>query len=160
MSESSEEKSKRKYLNLLCNYQWPYQHSVFYSDLTESTALLGDMIKFKQALRRCCPKQPFLIKIQLLNKKTPHNPEGGQQAYLAIFTTEKTKTAIAFATEKAMRAETNVIYKKLTREKIANIALAINNQKPHNLEKFFKKEKINRYTILNKDHLLPIQEAR
>jgi hypothetical protein len=152
MSETSEDKSKRNYLKLLQDYQWSYQHSIFYEDLEDSTALLSDMVKFKQELRRQCPEQPFLIRIQLLNKKTRHSPDGGLQAYLVILTTEKTDKPRAVA-DKVMSAPTNVIKRHLSPEKLASIASAIKVQQPHDLEHFFGTAKINRFTVLNKKHL-------
>lgn len=153
MSETSEEKSKRNYLHLLLNYQWSYQHSLFYEDREDSKALLNDMIKFKQELRRKCPDQPFLIRIQLHNRKTEHSPDGGLQAYLVILTTERADKSIETAAEKAMSAQCNILGMKLTPEKITKAASAIKAQKPHKLERFFEKEKINRFTVLNKTKL-------
>lgn len=156
MSETSEEKSKRNYLHLLQDYQWSYQHSLFYDNLKESTALLDDMVRFKQELRRKCPAQPFLIRIQLHNRKTEHNPDGGLQAYLVILTTDKADNPIREAAAKAMSAQCNVMSMRLTPEKIRKAASAIKVQKPHDLERFFGKEKINRFTVLNKTKLIPL----
>lgn len=153
MSESSDDKSKRKYLHLLLNYQWSYQYSLFYEDREESKTLLDDMIRFKQELRRKCPDQPFLIRIQLHNRKTEHSPDGGLQAYLVILTTERADKSIETAADKAMSTQCNILNRKLTVEKITKIASAIRVQKPHNLERFFGKVKINRYTLLNKNKL-------
>lgn len=156
MSETSEEKSKRNYLHLLQGYQWNHQHSLFYEDLHKSTALLDDMIKFKQVLRRLCPDQPFLIRIQLHNRKTTYNPDGGLQAYLVILTTENAYKSIRAADMKAMSAECNVLSKPLTPEKIRKAASAIKVQRPHDLERFFGKKKVNRFTVMNKSQLKPL----
>lgn len=153
MSEASEAKSKRNYLHLLQSYQWGYQHSLFYQEFEDSIALLGDMVKFKQVLRRMCPDQPFLIRIQLHNRKTAHNPDGGLQAYLVILTTENAYKFIRSSEEKAMSAYCNIISMRLTPEKIRKAASAIKVQRPHDLERFFGKEKINRFTVLNKSQL-------
>ncbi|MNR16507.1 hypothetical protein D3C85_1331130 [compost metagenome] len=153
MSETSDEKSKRNYLRLLNDHEWCYQHSLFYEDGTDSKALPNDMIRFKQILRRKCPDQPFLIRIQLLNRKTDHNPDGGTQAYLVILTTANARIEIERAAEKAMHTICNTLSKKLTNENKSRTASAIKSQKPHNLERFFCKEKINRFTLLNKNKL-------
>lgn len=153
MSETSEEKSKRNYLHLLQDHHWSYQHSLFYDAPHDSTALLDDMIRFKQVLRRACPDQPFLIRIQLLNRKTTHNPAGGVQAYLVILTTKNADKHIKEAAERAMSAQCNVMSRSLTPERITRIASAIKVQKPHDLEQLFGKEKINRFTVLNKSKL-------
>ena len=83
MSETSEEKTKRKYLAVLRGYRWSYQHSIFYDDPEQSHALLDHMVRFKQVLRRRCPDQPFLIRVQALKKGAVH------QAFLSIITTAK-----------------------------------------------------------------------
>jgi hypothetical protein len=153
MSETSEQKSKRNYLHLLREYQWGYQHSLFYDELHGSTALLDDMVRFKQELRRKCPEQPFLIRIQLLNRKTVHNPDGGMQAYLVIITTKNAYKTITAVSEKVMSSVCNIISMSLTPEKIASAASAIKRHKPHDLEQFFGKEKINRFSVLNKHKL-------
>lgn len=151
MSEPSNEKSKRNYLSLLNDYEWNYQHSLFYENGADSKALLDDMVKFKQVLRRKCPDQPFLIRIQLLNRKNAHNPDGGTQAYLTIHTTENAHIEIEKATEKSMHTACNILTKRFTPENKNRKASAIKSQKPHNLERFFGKNKINRFTLLNKN---------
>src|SRR3990167_6902647 len=124
MSETSDEKSKRNYLRLLNNYEWNYQHSLFFEDGADSKALLDDMIKFKQVLRRKCPDQPLLIRIQLLNRKTDYNPDGGEQAYLVILTTIKSRTAITEAAEIAMHTKCNILGKNLSQERKVRMASA------------------------------------
>lgn len=149
MSESSEEKTKRKYLTVLRGYQWSYQHSVFYNDPEQSHALLEHMVRFKQVLRRRCPDQPFLVRIQTLKKgSVPH------QAYLTIFTTKKVEDLREMA-NKVFPAIMNVMGKKLSVEKLDQIARAIEKQKPHDLSKVLDKAGINRWTVLNKDKLVP-----
>ncbi len=159
MSEISEEKSKRKYLHFLQSYQWSYQYSLFYEDIYDSKSLLNEMVRFKQELRRMCPDQPFLIRIQLRNGKTLNNPEGGTQAYLTIFTTTKAQKAIDAATDKAMSTPTNIMSRRISPEALAFKASRIKSQKPHNLEQFFGKKKINRFTVLNKSKLFKHQET-
>ena len=82
MSETSEERSKRQYLAHHRSKQWTYKHTIYYAQPTESSSLLDDMVKFKQLLRRKCPDQPFLIRVQLRNQPT-------LQAFLILYTTGK-----------------------------------------------------------------------
>lgn len=153
MSETSEEKTKRKYLTVLRGYQWSYQHSVFYDDPDQSHALLEHMVRFKQILRRRCPDQPFLVRIQTLKKgSVPH------QAYLTIFTTKKVEDLRQMA-NKVFPATMNVLGKRLSAEKHDQIARAIEKQKPHDLSKLFDKVGINRWTLLNKQHLVESTDA-
>lgn len=148
MSETSEDKTKRKYLSVLRGYQWSYQHSVFYDNPELSVGLLDDMVAFKQTLRKKSPDQPFLVRIQTLKKgAAPH------QAYLTIFTTEKVEDLREIA-NKSFPADMNVMGKKLSADKLEQIADAIECQKPHDLSKIFGKEGINRWSVLNRRHLV------
>lgn len=151
MSETSEEKTKRRYLAVFRTYQWSYQHSVFYDDPEQSHALLDDMVKFKQVLRRRCPDQPFLVRIQALKSRSrPH------QAYLTIFTTKKVEGLRELA-NKVFPATMNVLGKTLSVEKHDSISRAIEKQKPQDLSKVFDKAGINRWSVLNKHMLLPLE---
>lgn len=152
MSETSEEKTKRKYLAVLRGYRWSYQHSIFYDDPEQSHALLDHMVRFKQVLRRRCPDQPFLVRIQTLKKgSAPH------QAYLTIFTTKKVDGLREMA-NKVFPAIMNVRGKNLSLEKLDRIAQTIEEQKPHDLSKLFDKAGINRWSVLNRPLLIE-QEA-
>lgn len=148
MAESSEDKTIRKYLHTLTTNTWSHQHCVFYQEPSESTQLLDDMVSFKQALRRKLPDQPFLIRIQLLNR------EKRFQAYLMILTTQRVMEIQELA-GKAFSAPTNTIGRKCTPERINSMATKVRNQKPHDLQWFFKKPQVRRWTILNKEKLIP-----
>lgn len=152
MSESSEEKTKRKYLTALRGYQWSYQHSVFYDDPEQSLGLLEDMASFKQILRRRCPDQPFLIRVQALKKGAVH------QAFLSIITTAKVDDLREIA-NKTFPAKMNVVGRRLSAERLSQQARVIEEAKPHNLSKLFGKAGINRWTLLNKQHLVESKDA-
>lgn len=151
MAEASEDKTIRKYLHALTNYEWSYRHSVFYDDHSESIHLLNDMVAFKQALRRKHPEQPFLIRIQLLNR------EKKPQAYLMIMTTMEVNDLQEIA-ENSFSSLTNIMGEKVRPEKLEAIETRISSQKPHNLQRFFKKPQVRRWTILNKEKLPSIQK--
>lgn len=149
VSESSEEKTKRRYLAVLKDYQWNYQHSVFYDDPEESHALLDYMVSFKQVLRRKCPDQPFLVRIQTLKRgATPH------QAYLTIFTTKKVEGLRDIA-NKSFPTAMNVMGRQLSPEKFGRIVRAVESQKPQDLSKVFDRVGVNRWSVLNKTKLVP-----
>lgn len=151
MSETSEDKTKRKYLAMLTDHQWSHRYSVFYADLTMSNRLLTDMVGFKQALRKEYPDQPFLIRIQtklggLTDKKT-------LQAYLTILTTAKSGELkeVALGT---FSSEVNVSSEKLLPAKLESMASAIDTQKPHDLTKVFGNVRIRRWSVLNANALV------
>lgn len=152
MSETSEEKTKRKYLAVLRGYQWSYQHSIFYDDPEQSLGLLEDMASFKQMLRRRCPDQPFLIRVQALKKGAVH------QAFLSIITTAKVGDLRGIA-NKTFPASMNVVGRRLSDERLSQQARVIEKAKPHNLSKLFDKSGINRWSVLNKPMLVPAETS-
>ena len=147
MSETAEERSKRQYLAAHRSKQWTYKHAIYYAQPTESTSLLDDMVGFKQLLRRKCPNQPFLIRIQL--RKEP-----ALQAFLILYTTTKVDNLDLIA-NKTFAHEMNVRGRVLSPEKLEQSARSIEIQSPHNLNKFFGKAAVKRWSVLNK----PLIEA-
>jgi hypothetical protein len=152
VSETSEEKTKRKYLTVLRGYEWSYQHSIFYDDPEQSLGLLKEMVSFKQMLRRRCPDQPFLIRVQGLKKGAVH------QAFLSIITTAKVDDLVEIA-NKTFPAKMNVVGRRLSAERLSQQASVIEEAKPHDLSKLFDKSGINRWTLLNKYHLAGLDDA-
>lgn len=129
---------------MLSAYPWHHQHSVFYTDAPDSITLLDDMIAFKQLLRRRHPQHPFLIRIQLLNRNK------SLQAYLSILAPKRI-TDIQQIADKTFSSEVVVLGRVCTESRLERMASAIKVQKPHNLERFFSKERVRRWSLLNKD---------
>ena len=147
MSETAEERSKRQYLAHHRSEQWTYKHAIYYAQPTESSSLLDDMVKFKQLLRRKCPDQPFLIRIQLRNQPT-------LQAFLILYTTGKVDNLDLMA-NKTFASGMNVRGRVLSPEKLEQSARSIEIQSPHNLNKFFGKPAVKRWSVLNSDLIDP-----
>lgn len=152
MSEFSEEKTKRKFLKLLSEYEWGYQYSVFYEDPEDSVFLLEDMIRFKQVLRRKWQNTAFLIRIQ--SHKNRRN--GVLQAFLSILCNCKLEGVKDGFVDGLFSTQVNVMSKELSIGKQASMYRSIAKQKPHNLKMIFKEKEasIRRYTVLNKDKLI------
>lgn len=150
MSESSEDKTKRKYLAVLKGNSWNYQYSIFYDKPELSVNMLSDMAKFKPRLSRLFPNQPFLIRLQELRKGRV------RQVFLSIITTAKVENLREIAS-KMFPAVMNVKSRALSAEKLDTIADAIERQVPHDLNRFFNKEVVPRWSVLNKE-LLVIRE--
>lgn len=153
MSETSEDKTKRRYLALLKGHQWSHQYSVFYDDLMLSNQLLTDKGPFLQTLRKHYPGQPFLVRIQ--TKMGNGRGDKELQAYLMILTTARSD-GFKEIVDKTFTSVMNVISKPLVGLKPFTIADAINNQKPHDLTKVFGDVRIKRWTLLNKPMLVPV----
>ena len=145
MSETAEDRSKREYLALHRSHQWKWKHCIFYAHPEESTTLLTDMVAFKQLLRRQCPSQPFLIRIQTLYK--PYMP---LQAYLVIYTTAEVTNLQGIADKGFPKQIMNCWGEGIEPEKLEESARSIEKQKPHDLRKFFKEVKVRRYSVLNR----------
>lgn len=144
MSESPEQRTKRQYLESHRSEQWQYKHVVFYANPEESVGLLDHMVSFKQLLRRKCPTQPFLIRIQ--TRQLTQKP---LQAYLVLYTSAEVDSLQEIA-NKTFPCEMNVRGQLLPSWKLEKSARSIEKQRPHNLNKFFESKEAKRWTILNK----------
>jgi hypothetical protein len=155
MSEASPDKTKRRYIKLLTDYQWSYRYSVFYDDLTLSSKLITDKEEFQQRLRKEFPEQPFLIRVQtkvggLVDSKA-------LQAYLTILTTAKSER-LKQVVHESFASDMNIMSGPLSDRKLKSITCAIENQRLHDLKKIFGGIRIKRYSVLNKAKLQPVQE--
>lgn len=142
MTESTEERTNRQYLKYHLNTQWRYQHSVFYANAEDSVNLLTDQVRFKEALRKHAPDQPFLLRLQLLNKDE-------LQAFLVIYTTRKVYGLTELA-NKTFKQAMNTRGRGLPDGRRDGIANKIKKGEPHNLADFFKANKVRRWSVLNK----------
>ena len=153
MSETSEEKSKRRYLSVLKENQWSYQYSVFYDDPVQSVELLDDMVRFKRYLRREYKNQPFLFRIQT----HMHRDKQVLQALLTLFTTEKL-TGFEELANKAFPSPMNTQSRYITDGKLASMVESIGRQRTHDLSKLFNKVGQNQWGILNKPLLVKVAD--
>jgi len=147
LSETPEEKTKRKLSTLITDHQWTHQYSVFYREIENCPSLISDSNKLKKTLRTKYPESPFLVCYRTLYKKE----RGGLQAYLTLFSTTKIYNFNKLA-NKAFESGVTGTGRALDQEKQQRIASAIKNQKLHDLNKYFG-QKIRRYSLLNKSAL-------
>ncbi|WP_458718139.1 hypothetical protein [Pseudomonas gregormendelii] len=151
MSETSGDKTKRKYLAMLTDHHWSHRYSVFYANPKMSNELLTDMVGFKQALRKQYPDQPFLIRIQ--TKAGGLDGDKTLQAYLTILTTARSDCLDEVANG-TFTSSMNVMSGPLSPTKLKSIASAIEGSKPHDLTKVFGDVRIRRWSVLNTDALI------
>jgi len=151
MSESSADKTKRNFAAYLIKPTWQFQYSIFYQYPADSINLLEDQKVFRQELGRKFPNQPFLIRIQTLNR-------GTHQAYLTIYTTVANDGIYSLADRYFGTPDVNILTRKLSEGRRNSQARAILTQRPHDLEKLFGKVRIRRYGVINK-HLLEALES-
>lgn len=153
MSEASPDKTKRRYIKLLTDYQWSYRYSVFYDDLTLSSQLITEKEDFQQRLRKEFPEQPFLIRVQ--TKVGGLDDSKALQAYLMILTTAKSER-LKQVVHESFASDMNIMSGPLSDGKLKSITSAIQNQRLHDLTKVFGDIRIKRYSVLNKAKLQPV----
>lgn len=154
MSESSADKTSRKFAAYLRRPIWKFQYSVFYVTPEDSHNLLKDQKVFRQELGRKIPNQPFLIRIQTLK---PRWDDSVLQAYLTIYTTERVDSLKNLADD-YFGADVRVIKQALSVLQCRNKARKIIAQRPHDLTKVFGQARVRRYGVINK-HLLAELES-
>jgi hypothetical protein len=143
LSETAEQRTKRRFIEYLGLTRWTYQYSFFYQNSKEARAsALDDATKLKEKLRRttALKAQPFLYRLCLYRANAFHT----------IFTTKAIDLELLESIMlKVNTFEVRVIGRTLREEKIENYKRAIKNQRPHNLIDFFGDTKINRIALLN-----------
>lgn len=147
MTESSEDKTKRKLSKLLQDHDWQHQHSIFYRDIEESINLIDNSNKLKRILKKKLPTSPFLICYRTLYRKD----RGGLQAYVTIFSTAQIKKFQKMA-EEAFGSGIATRGRTLSPEKLQRTVSALKTQKLHDLETFFG-HRVKRYSVINKSSL-------
>lgn len=147
MSESPADRTVRQYLKFHLSTQWRYQHSIFYANPEDSVSLLTDQVRFKEALRKHAPDQPFLCRIQLLDKEEP-------QAIMVIYTTGKVHGLTELAC-KTFKQPMNTLGRGLPDSRRDGAAATIKREPAHNLAAFFEISKVRRWSVLNKPLIEP-----
>lgn len=137
----------RQYLKLHLSTQWRYQHTVFYANPEDSVSLLSDQVRFKEALRKHAPDQPFLCRIQLLDKEE-------LQAIMVIYTTGKVHGLTELAC-KTFKQPMNTLGRGLPDSRRDGAAATIKREHAHNLAEFFEKPSVRRWSVLNKPLIDP-----
>lgn len=61
--------------------------------------------------------------------------------------------------DKTFPVKMNVVGRRLSAERLSQQARVIEEAKPHDLSKLFDKAGINRWTLLNKQHLAELNDA-
>lgn len=143
MTESAEQRTKRRFNEYLGLTKWTYQYSFFYQDSSDARACaLDDATKLKEKLRRtkALRTQPFLYRLCLYRANAFHT----------IFTTKPIDLELLESVMlKVNHLEIRVVGRSLSAEKIENYRRSVNAQRPHNLISFFGDKKINRIALLN-----------
>jgi hypothetical protein len=157
MPESSEDKSKRIFIEHLDSCNWQYQVSIFYQSYRSSRDAIEHSKEFRKWISRYHPHKT-LWRLVLRNTESfyiPDAPIGKTTVtmpyHTLFFTVKPNIKKIAEKFESICRNEVNVKNQKVTPEKLNSYKNSVNNQKPHNLNMVFFERKINRFSILNKN---------
>jgi len=174
LSESAEDKSKRRFCEYLDLADWRYQYSFFHND--EHTAqefAIQDSAALRKALARAFKDQPFLYRLCLTNRGYKQAREEVDEDTGEIITLPKEKPVLLpyhmfFTTKKLDYGvvsklvnkycndidEIHMLYRARTEAQIVRYRSAVKVQKPHNLKRFFGDKKINRIALLNQKAIL------
>lgn len=157
--ESSEDKTKRKMIDLLSNYQWSYQYSIFCDvhdleyeearDVAMSWIHDFDDKKLRDYLRKTNETAIlFVTRAGKIRKRSDRKLV--RQIYLTIYCNEALNLD---ACERYGSHNLNVIRRRVYAWKITSTCNAIKRQALHNLDSLGEKK---RYTVINRKHLIPI----
>lgn len=150
MSESSEDKTRRKILKLLTDHPWSRQYSIFYKNREDSENLIRDLPRFKKELRRKFATIPFLLQTRLYKPKGSVKPF----AYVTIFTIDTIHfSKFEEIADSVFDHPVRAVTRYFREEKKISTLNKIKTQKLHNLSGFFNTKKINRIHLLNKEFL-------
>ena len=158
--ESSTDKTKRKIINLLTNYQWQYQYSIFFdvsyadSDTAKRLAVEWfdsfDDIKFRDYLRKTSDTAVlFIIRTGFI--KNRDDKKTIRQVYITMYC--NTEINLAYYLESKGEDNLNVIKRKLKPWRIPSAVETIKKQKLHDLAFLGNKK---RYSLINKKLLIKL----
>ena len=147
MTETAEQRTKRRFIEYLDMTEWEYQYSFFYQCAMDAREFaLVDAAKLKEKLRRTrsLQSQPFLYRLCLYKSNAFHT----------VFTTKKVdQILLKSLVEKVAKVEIRIMGREITSWKIEKYKRAVSKQRPHDLKGFFGDKKINRIALLNIKHI-------
>lgn len=157
--ESSNDKTIRKMIHNLSNYEWTYQYSIFvdvlYVELEEAKLIATDWLnKFNDSLfRDYLRKKNKDVAMMFIIRKTLHRRHSSNkkfhQYYITIFSTD-----LIDGIENVGNYGNhiyNVVNRKVTALKIQTTCNALQSQNLHDISSL----NIHRYSLINKSKLIP-----
>lgn len=157
--ELSEVKTKRKMIDLLSNYQWLYQYSVFCDvhnlDYEEAKVVAMSWIndfddkKLRDYLRKTS-ETAILFIVRASTIRTRLDRKFVRQIYLTMYCNEALNLDNC---ERYSSYSLNIMRRRVSNWKIYSTCNAIQRQALHNLESLNGKK---RYTVINRKRLVPI----
>jgi len=161
MSESSLEKTKRKYSRILLDHSWHHQISIFYKEYSDCEFALIHKPKITRYLMQKYPQHAFLYRLQLKNtEKRMFNdlsPQGKIEApYHTIHSSKKIRReSLLEGLTEALKVDFKLLTRPAHRAKVEKASATIKGTAPHNLERYFGTNKpIRRYSVIGKENLI------
>lgn len=170
MTESAEEKRKRRLIDSLENYQWKYQYSIFpdvdywdkelAEDSTEYTITDG-VTKLREKLREKFLDTGMLFELRRSNVKEKtqfKRKRNWQKVYATLHTTkELNDVKLVEVLESVYHPDDyHCSSREVIQEKIDSSIKTIKNQKLHKVVLARDGKEFNRFSIINKKHLIPV----
>ena len=160
VSESSQEKTKRKTLELLSSEQWSYQLSIFYRCFSNRLLALEHKEKVTRVLKRLNPEQPMLYRLCLYNAPHEHLDDiddndllTERMPYHAIFSSDPfslKESELAEALSQAVGVSLNVLKRGFKGELKRRYLSAIKTGELHELKEYFNTNRVRSYYLINK----------
>lgn len=162
MTESSDERTKRSFCNALLNYYWEEKFSIFYAESDGGSNAIQHAADVRKELARTFRQHGFLWRLRLLNTNSLYLDDlGGTGGYVLMplhtfFVSKKLDYWKCEAVvERVIPVNTRLRVCQITRADLEGYAKSVKKQAPHNLNEFFGKDKINRFSRRNTDAFIP-----
>lgn len=164
--ESSNDKTVRKMINYLSNYEWMYQYSMFVDvlsfeleeakDVAKNWLLKFDDKKFRDYLRK--KKGNEDVAMMYVIRKTIHKNHPSKKSFQQFYITMYSSNEIHGLDHALSYSDfpLNILSKRVTDTKIKSTCSALKNQKLHDISSLNGK---NRYSIINQAKLIPLKIA-
>ncbi|MFW1931596.1 hypothetical protein ACG90B_20120 [Acinetobacter baumannii] len=164
--ESSNDKTVRKMINYLSNYEWMYQYSMFVDvlsfeldeakDVAKNWLLKFDDKKFRDYLRK--KKGNEDVAMMYVIRKTIHKNHPSKKSFQQFYITMYSSNEIHGLDHAQSYSDfpLNILRRRVTDTKIKSTCSALKNQKLHDISSLNGK---NRYSIINQAKLIPLKIA-
>lgn len=164
--ELSKDRTKRKMIDLLINYDWSYQYSIFCDvsnlDYEKARALAVEWInhfddsKFRDYLRKTSNTAIlFIVRVGLIRNRLDNKRI--KQVYITMYANEKLDLtrceSYLLGFDDGEMPSLNVMNKRVSGWKIKRTVNTLKKQALHNLDFLGNKK---RYSIINRKHLITI----
>nr|WP_312825101.1 hypothetical protein [Acinetobacter oleivorans] len=177
MSETSEEKKKRKLIAELRDHQWLYQYSLFPrlegqkreedKSKAETTILLG-LGDFRDRLRRKTPNIGILFELRKLNVarlrsfRTQYRNKTFIQIYITFRTTKEIdEQLLKEIVEDTYSDRVNILERSIDEEDIVNSINTIRNERLYDFTPYYQiiGNKFNRYSCIHRSSFIKKEEV-